>query len=222
MNEDNNVPSVTDQAKMRLRELQERQNPDNPPPTLTTDKTIRQVKGKPKKKKFSQELKEAMFSEDIGNGSVAKYVLFKVMIPAFKRLVSDMGNTAINMALGLDPKTRTVNGSHVANQSVYAANRDRNYNRPDGPGYYNRRDAVSEYEWAEEDAKDIYNQMADLIDRYGNCSLADVYSIMGLGDKIRTTDRNWGWTSMRGADVVPVDRTADRWIVDLPAARPLP
>ena len=185
----------------------------------TTDKPIRPVKAKPKKKSFGQKLKEAMFSEDIGNGSVSEYVFLKILVPNVKRLLSDMANTAINMALGLDPKTRTIGGNtHVSNASVY---RDRNFNRPmDGPGY-NRRDAISDYEWDEDTAKDILQQIMDLIDHYGECSLMDAYSICGFDSKIRTTDRDWGWTSTRHMDVYPVDPLKTRGIVDLPSARPL-
>ena len=184
----------------------------------TNEKDIRPVTAKPKKKRFGQKLKEAMFSEDIGNGSVTEYVFFKILIPSVKRVLSDMANTAINMALGLDPKTRTIGNTHVSNASVY---RDRNYSRPnDGPSY-NRRSAISELEWDEDTAKDIFGQIEDLIERYGECSIADVYSIMGQGDRIRTTDRNWGWTSMRNAEIVPVNSARDSWIIDMPGARPL-
>lgn len=183
------------------------------------EKDIRPVNVKPKKKKFGQKMKEAMFSEDIGNGSVTEYVFFKILIPSVKRILSDMANTAINMALGLDPKTRTIQANmHTANASVY---RDRNYSRGYSASEQNRRSAISELVWDEATANDIFNQMSDLIERYGNCSLADAYSIMGLGDRICRTDRNWGWTSMRGADVVAVDRLDDRWIIDMPPARPL-
>lgn len=219
------------QAKAKLKEIEETKEGRKDPrasesmlpaprkPSAPAEKDIRPVKAKPKKKKFSQKMKEAMFSEDIGNGSVAEHVFFKILIPSVKRVLSDMANTAINMALGLDPKTRTIQtNTHTANASVY---RDRNYNRGYSQGEYGRRDAISELEWDEETAKDIYNQMSDLVDRYGSCSIADAYSIMGLGDRIRTTDRNWGWTSMRNADIVPVDRIDDRWIIDMPAARPL-
>lgn len=184
------------------------------------EKDIRPVTAKPKKKKFGQKLKEAMFSEDIGNGSVTEYVFFRIFIPSVKRILSDMANSAINMALGLDPKTRTVNAgsnTHVANASLY---RDRNYNRP-GEGYYGRREALSELEWDEETVRDIYTQVEDLIEKYGECSIADVYSIMGLGDRIRTTDRNWGWTSMRNIEIVPLDVRHERNIIDFPSARAL-
>ena len=189
------------------------------PATDGKEKDIRPVNVKPKKKKFGQKRKETMFSEDVGNGSVTEYVFFKILIPSVKRILSDMANTAINMALGLDPKTRTIQANtHTANASVY---RDRNYSRTYSASEQNRRSAVSELVWDEATANDIFNQMSDLIERYGNCSLADAYSIMGLGDRICRTDRNWGWTSMRGADVVAVDRLDDRWIIDMPPARPL-
>ena len=219
-----------EQAKAKLQEAAEtREGRRDPRPNtgvnlpaprrnVEGEKEIRPVAAKPKKKKFGQKLKEAMFSEDIGNGSVTEYVFFKILVPSVKRVLSDMANTAINMALGLDPKTRTIQtNTHTANASVY---RDRNYNRSYGGGP-ERREAISELEWDKETAMDIYNQMTDLIERYGDCSIADAYSIMGLGDRIRTTDRNWGWTSMRGADVVPVDRMEDRWIIDMPGARQL-
>lgn len=183
-------------------------------------KQIRPVKAKPKKKGFGRKLKEAMFSEDIGNGSVTEYVFFKIMIPSIKRILSDMANTAINMALGLDPKTRTIQAgnTHTANASVY---RDRNYNRREESYGSSYRAAISELEWDEETANDILNQIGDLIERYGNCSLEDVYSIMDRPSLIRMTDRKWGWTSMRGIDKVPVDPQGERWYIDMPPARPI-
>lgn len=185
-------------------------------------KEIRPVTAKPKKKRFGQKLKEAMFSEDIGNGSVTEYVFFRLVIPGVKRLLADMANTAINMALGLDPKTRTVgNGgnTHVANASLY---RDRNYNRP-AEAYSGRRESLSDLEWDEATANDIYTQVQDLIEQYGDVSIGDVYSIMGLSERVRTTDRNWGWTraEARNINIVPLDIRHERNIIDFPSARPL-
>ena len=188
--------------------------------TLATgDKGIRPVTAKPRKKKFGQKLKEAMFSEDIGNGSVTEYVFFRILIPSVKRVLSDMANTAINMALGLDPKTRTIGtgNTHTANASVY---RERNFNRP-SDSYGRNRESLSELEWDEKTADDIYEQVRDLIERYGECSIGDVYSIMGLGDRIRTTDSKWGWTTMRGIEIVAMDAQHERNIIDFPSARPL-
>lgn len=230
----NGLQQQTDveQAKNKLAEIQEVKEARKDPraaekkdivlrrPATDEKKDIRPVTAKPKKKKFGQKLKEAMFSEDIGNGSVTEHIFFRILIPSVKRVLSDMANTAINMALGLDPKTRTVGAgnTHVANASLY---RDRNYNRP--ASYGSRRTAISEYEWDEATANDIYGQIMDIIEQYGDISISDVYSIMGMGTQVRTTDRNWGWTRADARDicVTPLDAQHERNIIDLPSARAL-
>lgn len=206
------------QTKEALKDPRAREDiPVRPrPPEGAPKREIRKVEKKPKKKKFGQRLKEAMFAEDIGDGSVTEYVFFKIFIPSVKQVLSNMANSAINMALGLDPKTRTVMPSHTASASAL---RDRNLHRPGVQGS-RYRDAVSDIEWDHETACDIYNQIVELVDKYGDCSLADVYSMMDMGNKIRTTDRNWGWNrgNIRWANVVPVSEAEDRWVVDLPEA----
>lgn len=191
--------------------------------TEPEERGIRPVESKPKKKRFGQRLKEAMFSEDIGNGSVTEYVFFKIIVPSFKQLVGNALNSAVNMALGLDPRTRTIGSgsgnTHVANASLY---RDRNFNRPSADSY-ERRIAVSEYEWDEETARDIYNQVMEQLDKYGEISLSLVYSIMGLPEKIRTTDRYWGWKASNAPSIklIPLDAHGERCVVEFPSIRPL-
>lgn len=178
-------------------------------------KSIRPINAKPKKKSFGKKFKEAMFGDEIGDGTIAEHIFFRIFIPSLKRVISDMANSAVNMALGLDPKTRVIRSgeSHVANARVYG---ERSANRS---GAYATRLPISEYEWDEDAAKDIYEHIADMMERYHNVSVADVYSIMGMGDKIRSSDRNWGWTTMNGVDIYPVDTSRSRWIIDMPRAR---
>ena len=185
---------------------------------------IKPVGNKPKKKGFGTKLKEAFFGENIGDGSITENIFFRIFIPKLKMVLSEMANSAINSALGLDSRTRTFNGStsnsHQANASVY---RDRNFNRNSGNIGVSRRDAISEITWDGATANDIYTQMQDLIDQFPEegLSIADVYSIMDMPTYIRSTDRDWGWRSMRGIELVCVDQSRDLWIIDMPAARPL-
>ena len=65
---------------------------------------------KPKKKGFGTKLKEAFFGENVGDGSIADNIFFKIFIPKLKMVLSEMANSAINSALGLDNRTRTFNG----------------------------------------------------------------------------------------------------------------
>lgn len=189
------------------------------PGDKSREKIIRPVNAKPKKKGFGQKLKEAFFG-DIGDGSITEHILFRIFIPSLKRVISDMGTSALNMALGLDVRNNRSNvTTHVANASLY---RDRNYNRPAPSTGYTRREAISELEWDEETAKDIYNQMSDLIEQFRYCSISDVYSMMSLENRIRSTDKSWGWTSMRNIEVYSVDPEGLRWIIDVPPAKPIP
>lgn len=216
---------AVENAKEKLREVAEQKAgiqaaTDGDKPRSKSD-LIKPVEKKPKKKGFGTKLKEAFFGENLGDGSIADNIFFKIFIPKLKMVLSEMANSAINSALGLDSRTRTFNGggnNHQANASVY---RDRNYSR--GGFVTNRRDAISEIVWDEATANDIYSQMSDILEQFpeAGLSIADVYSIMGKETYIRSTDRDWGWRSMRGIEIVCVDRARDEWIIDMPVARQL-
>ena len=223
-----------DQARQKLQEVAQtsaaRKDPRAadisllPPKTPKPEEhTVKPVAGKPLKRPFSRRLKEAIFSENIGNGSVTEYAFFKIMIPAAKRVLCETLNTMINMAFGLDPRTRTIGtGSnvHTANASVY---RDRNFSRPAMDGYSgSSRNAFRDYEWDEVTANEICSQIIEQISIYGQCSLEQAYSIAGLDDQIRTTDRHWGWTNTGGINITPVNSSQTRWVVNVPTVCQLP
>ena len=222
---------AVEKAKEKLQDVESRKGAVEGRPQPATDggKTkskndiIRPAATKPKKKKFGTKLKEAFFGENISNGTIADNIFFNIFIPKLKTILSEMANSAINSALGLDSRTRTFSGgvnTHQANASNY---RDRNFNRPTGSYGTSRREAISEITWDGATANDIYNQMSDIIDQFPDegLTIADVYSMMDMGDRIRSTDRDWGWRSMRGIDLVCIDQSRDLWIIDMPAARPL-
>ena len=184
-------------------------------PKPKVEPRIKPVTKKPKKKSFGEKMKEAFFG-DIGDGSITEHIFFNIFVPSFKRVLADMANTAINMALNLDPRTRTIGSAprnHVANASLY---RDRNANRG-GVGYPGRDD-LSDYAWDEDTAKYIYEQMLDLMEQSRRVTRADVYSIMDMKGKIRSTDNSWGWTSMNHIDFI---QNGDDWYIDFPPAKAL-
>lgn len=226
---------AVEQAKERLRDLESQksaaEDPMNQRPKPATDgdkprsknDLIRPAEKKPKKKGFGQKLKEAFFGESIGDGSITENIFFRIFIPKFKQVLSEMANSAINSALGLDNRTRTYNGNTYNTHQANAANyRDRNYGRYNQT-MANRRTAISDEVWDGATANDIYSQMRDVIEQFPDegLTIADVYSIMGFPEKIRSTDRDWGWTSMRGIDLVCIDQGKDLWIIDMPAPRGL-
>ena len=221
---------AVEKAKERLQEVAEKKGVAEDPqrkPTAGGDKprsksdVIRPTEKKPKKKSFGTKLKEAFFGENVGDGSITENIFFRIFIPKLKMVLSEMANSAINSALGLDGRSRPLNGgynSHAANVNNY---RERNYARVGQSGA--RRGSISEEVWDGATANDIYNQMKDVLDQFPEegLTIADVYSIMGFPERIRSTDRDWGWTSMRGIDLVCVDQARDLWIIDVPTARDL-
>ena len=222
---------AVEKAKTRLQEVETRKGgpertdlvaADGDKPKTKKD-VIRPVSSKPKKKGFGTKLKEAFFGDNIGDGSITENIFFRIFIPKLKMVLSEMANSAINSALGLDSRTRTFSGNTYNTHQANAANyRDRNYNRVNTVGS-TRRDAISEMTWDGETANDLYNQMADVLDQFPEegLNIADVYSMMDMGDRIRSTDYDWGWRSMRGIEPVCIDRANDKWIIDMPAAKPL-
>lgn len=233
-----NLQQMTDveQAKAKLQEVSEtkesRKDPRAAEKTMLTrrndgrvpddQRDIREGTTKPKKKKFSQKLKEAIFPEDLGSGSIADHIFFKIIVPSFKRVVYEGLNTALCMALNMDPKTNRILGNgntHTARASEYQR---RSYTFNAGSSYSSRTPLAND-EWDEETAKDYFNQMLEVVDKYDDLSVSNVYAICGLPERIRTTDRNWGWTKamMSRADVYAVDKFGDRWVIDLPEPRPL-
>ena len=192
-------------------------------PAKSKSDIIRPTDKKPKKKTFGARFKEAFFGENATPGSIAENIFFRIFIPKLKMVLSEMANSAINSALGMDSRTRTFGGNgynvHQSNASIY---RDRGYNRG---GSVNgiRRGAISDEVWDEDTANDIYRQMMDILDQFPEegLTVADVWSIMGFPERIRSTDREWGWTSKRGIDLVEIDPVKHLYIIDVCAPRAL-
>lgn len=216
-----------EKAKEKMKGMEEARNGGTTPPSSTPkskDDLIHPTSGKPKKKSFGTKLKEAFFGENVGDGSITENIFFRIFIPKLKMVLSEMANSAINSALGLDNRTRTFNGGYGYNvhQSNAANYRDRNYSRVSPVGNA-RRGAISEEVWDGPTVTDIYSQMQDIIEQFPEegLTVADVYSIMGLKERILSTDRGWGWRSMNGINLVCIDQTKDLWIIDMPPARQL-
>ena len=212
-------------AKKRLKELQEQKDGKSPSKAGTDgdkrsiEEIIHAPMKKPKKKGFGTKLKEAFFGEGIGNGSIADHIFFGIFIPKLKLILSDMANSAINSALGLDNKTRLLSGgganTHQSNASLYGQRAASRSNLFKGT----TRNAFREETWDGETANDIYSQMVEILENYPALSLAHVYSMMGFGELIRQTDYDWGWTSPDGLEPVCIDRANDLWVFDLPPTK---
>lgn len=171
------------------------------------------VNGSVKVRKKSH-LKEALISEDASN--IKSYIIIDVLIPAIKKAISDIVKNGIEMLLYGDSGRR--NGQLSPSSSVsyrdYYDRRDDRY-RPNPSQRQGRSidDLVIE---SRGEAEEVLTRMDELLETYKMVTVADFYDLVGV--TCDYTDNNYGWTSLRSAEVV---RVRDGYIIKLPRALPI-
>lgn len=133
--------------------------------------------------------------------SVGETVLWDVIIPTVKNLISDTITRGIESMLYGDSRPRSRN-----NYSDYSG-----YSRPKGsrdrPAERRERRSARQAEPerneiifdTRSDANDVIDRMSDIIDQYGQASLADLNALIGASSNF--IDDNWGWTDMGSFNV---------------------
>lgn len=175
------------------------------------------VKGpvKTRKKSEIRKFADVFVSEDINN--VKSYILMDVLIPAFKKAVSDVVTNGIDMILyGSAGKSRSSTNAHYVSYNDYSRRDDRG--RPAG----NLVRAQTAYSYDDiafntrGEAEDVLTQMEATIDKYGFVTIADMYDLANLTSNY--TDNKYGWMNVRNAEVV---RARDGYVIKLPRAVPI-
>lgn len=174
--------------------------------------------GKVRTKKRSEvsKFKDIFISEDAA--SVKSYLFMDVLIPALKNTIEDLVTNGIRMLLRGDTSNRR-SGSSISSVSY------RDYSkmsRRDDDRYSSSRETRSGYSYDDiivetrKEAEEILIQLDNLIDAYGQASVADLYDLVGITGKY--TDNNYGWKNVRNAEPVPV---RDGYLLRLPKVTPL-
>lgn len=176
---------------------------------ITTSEPIRRKKG------LGRKFKNTFFGGDAR--TAVEYVIYSVMIPAAKDLLAE----------AVEQGTRTL---------IFGESRRQRSGPPSGPlGHvnYNRysqsqpRRQISQQSRARHDfdeialasrqeASDVVDRLFDLVSRFGEVTVADLYELVGI--KSAHTDHKWGWTDVRGTGVVKV---GDAFLLNLPDPQPL-
>ena len=188
---------------------EEQKNKDKKIEKVVTGNVI--TKKKSKARKFTEEL----VSEDAKN--VKSYVLGEVLIPAIKKLISDIVTDGIDIILyGQSKKgSKRSTADRVSYRNYYdePRNSSRN-NRPVLASGYSYDDIILE---SRGEAQDVLTRMDELVDTYGVVRVADLYDLVGkTGDY---TDNKYGWDDIRTADITRT-RNGD-YVLRMPRARPI-
>ena len=156
------------------------------------------VSGKIKEKSLAEKAGDVFLSED--TRTVKNYILWDVLIPAIKNGLADVIIGGIEMALFGSSRGRRSSsggGTHV-NYSSFS----RDSHRPGSNNRVGNVDRSSRYDFnniildTRGDAEEVIASMEDLVRDYGEATVADLNSLVGVTGR-GFVDNKWGWTDCR-------------------------
>lgn len=197
-----------------------------PAKALEERKVQKVVTGKVKRQKrgFTKKVAEVLLEDD--TKSVGSYILYDVLIPAAKDLISDMISGAVDMALFGERRrgSRTIRDrdkSYTNYNSVSYKGRQMS-GRPDRNDRDISRGARARHDFDEiiletrGEAEDVLSHLVDLTIDYGMATVADLYELVDIESNF--TDNKYGWTDLRNASV---SRVRGGYLINLPRTQPL-
>ena len=166
-------------------------------------------KAKIKQKSEIRKFTDVFISEDAAN--VKNYIFTDVLVPAVKKLVSDIVKDGIEMILyGGVGRGRDSGGSRASYVSYnrFSDRKDdrRSYSEPRTRSGYNYGEVIVR---TRGDAEAVLDGLQGMIERYGTASVADMYDLADVPHNY--TDNNYGWDSIGTAEVI---RTRDGEYLD--------
>ncbi len=180
---------------------------------ITTDEAIQ------KKKSLSSKIAESFTGDDAT--SVGNYVLFDVILPNVKTMVSEAVSQGIERMLFGDTKRRSAsimgrgNTGYTSYNRMHSASPGRAF-EPDEPRQMSRRGRAM-HDFKEivirdrGEAEMILATLTEGIETFGIITVADLYDLAGITGSF--TDRKYGWTDLRDSRV---RRVSDGYLLDLP------
>lgn len=177
------------------------------------------AKAKVQKKSAIKEALRTFFAQDLPE--IAEHLVIDVAIPAAKNAITDMVTQGIQQLLygEVDPRRRPTSGytsysssSRFSRGTGYYESRRPERPEPRQPKPTNIEDLVFD---TRGDAVDVIEFSKELIERYGQVSVADLMSSVGI--QPRYTDERWGWTT---TDAFEIRQIREGWLVS--ADRPEP
>lgn len=177
-----------------------------------------------RKKGLGRKIAETFAGDDAQ--SVGQYILFDVVIPAAKAMISDAASQGVERLLFGDSSRRTSTTSrgssgYTSYSKMYSPNRE---DRPSGPpgSRAMTSKARATHDFSEvvletrAEAEEVMGCMDDLIEKYGIASVAEFYELVGITGSF--TDDKFGWDDLRGSDI---RRVRQGYLLILPKPKPL-
>ena len=163
------------------------------------------------KKNDIRKLTDVFISDDVKN--IKSYVIMDVLVPTIKNAIVDIVTNGVNMIFfGGTRPTKSRGASSYVSYSSFAS-RDRREDTTRSRGVYSYDDIILE---SRGEAEDVLSRMDELIEMYGEASVADLYDLVGITGQY--TDNRYGWTNLKNAEPV---RVRDGYMLKMPKVGPL-
>ena len=178
------------------------------------------AKAKVQKKSAVKEALRTFFAQDLPE--IAEHLIVDVAIPAAKNAITDMVTQGIQQLLygEVDSRRRSISGYTSYSRSsrdysggAYYESRRTERREPRQQKPTNVEDLVFD---TRGDAVDVIEYIAETIEEYGQVSVADLMSSVGI--QPRYTDERWGWTT---TDAFELRQIREGWLVSADRPEPL-
>lgn len=178
------------------------------------------AKAKVQKKSAIKEALRTFFVQDLPE--IAEHLVVDVAIPAAKNAITDMVTQGIQQLLygEVDPRRRSTSGytsysrpSRDYSGIAYYESRRTERREPRQSKPTNVENLVFD---TRGDAVDVIEYVAERIEEYGQVSVADLMSSVGI--QPRYTDERWGWTT---TDAFELRQIREGWLVSADRPEPL-
>lgn len=150
--------------------------------------------------------------------SVAGNVIFEVFIPAAREMMYDTLAAGFERVIFGEARSRSRRriSSDYGHVRYDQMSRSRTRDDRDEPRATRRRArSVHDFEdviiRSRAEAQEVISTMNELIDKYGEVSIADLHQMVDLD--FEPTDEKWGWTDLRDSNV---ERVKSGYLLDLP------
>lgn len=158
-----------------------------------------------------------LFADDIQN--IKEYILWDVLMPAFKNAISDTITNGIDMLLFGTTRSGRGSSKKVNYSGIYSGGsssrvirfndkRDEEPRRKGGIYGYSYQEIVLN---SRAEAEDVLWHLRKIERDYGMVSVADMYQ--AVGEDFEFTDNKWGWSDL---DSATVQRVSDGFIIKMP------
>lgn len=204
---------TSDSFPSNSNKSKERKRPEKDIQQVTSSNAVKQ------KKSLGKKFTEAFIGDESDKTSVTDYILYDVLIPAAKNTLSDIVTGGIEMLLFGERRGRSTSTRNRGTSYVNYSNYSRRENERSRPVSHNSRSSVRRLYNddiivnSRGEAEEVIDRLLDIIDEYGEASVADLYALVGIDSDY--TDNKYGWTNLSMASV---SRTRDGYSINLPKA----